>query len=141
MGAAPRGVVACGRRLAVWRGTGNAVSLRTREFKSHRPRFRNTMSDLTPHERAALKANGQSLEVAFQIGKSGVTEGVVQELVARLEREPLLKVRLLKGAREDGDTKAVAQDLAERAGVVLVEVRGHTALFYRPRRGRSVRRR
>lgn len=28
----------CGRRLAVWRGTGNAVSLRTQEFESPRPR-------------------------------------------------------------------------------------------------------
>lgn len=98
------------------------------------------LSELKSSEIAALKANGQSLEVAFQVGKSGVTDGVVQELVARLEREPLVKVRLLKGAREDAGVKEVAADLAERAGVVLIEVRGHTALFYRPRRGRAVRR-
>ena len=93
------------------------------------------MSDLSSHDIAALRANGQALPVAFQIGKSGLTEGVVEELKTWLEREPLVKVRLLKGAREDGDTKAVAAELAEKAGVVLVEVRGHTALFYRPRRG------
>lgn len=98
------------------------------------------MIELKPSEIAALKANGQSVDVAFQIGKAGVTEGVVQELVARLDREPLVKVRLLKGAREEAGTKSVAADLAERAGAVLVEVRGHTALFYRPRKGRTVRR-
>ena len=98
------------------------------------------MSDLTSHERAALKANGQELEVAFQVGKSGVTDGVVKELVARMDREPLVKVRLLKGAHGEAGVKDVAADLATRAGVVLVEVRGHTALFYRPRRGRAVRR-
>lgn len=95
------------------------------------------MPDLTSHEIAALKANGQSLEVAFQIGKSGVTEGVVKELVTWLEREPLVKVRLLKGARGEADAKTVAGDLAAKAGAVLVEVRGHTALFYRPKRGRK----
>ncbi|HET6405528.1 MAG TPA: YhbY family RNA-binding protein [Candidatus Thermoplasmatota archaeon] len=93
--------------------------------------------ELSSHEIAALKANGQSLDVAFQIGKSGLTEGVVQELVTRLEREPLIKVKLLKSSREDADAKSLAAELAERAGAVLVEVRGHTALFYRPKRGRG----
>ena len=95
--------------------------------------------DLPSSELAALRATGQTLDVAFQVGKNGVTEGVVKELVARLEREPLVKVKLLKGAREDASTKEVAQGLAEKAGAVLVEVRGFTALFYRPRRGRRIK--
>lgn len=93
------------------------------------------MPELSSHELAALRASGQQLDVAFQVGKAGVTEGVVKELATWLEREPLVKVRLLKGAREEGDTKGVAADLAARANATLVEVRGHTALFYRPRRG------
>lgn len=83
---------------------------------------------------AALRATGQSLEVAFQVGKEGVTEGVVKELQNRLTKEPLVKVRLLKSAREDEDTRSLAEDLAKRARVTLVEVRGHTALFHRPPR-------
>ncbi|HVM46047.1 MAG TPA: YhbY family RNA-binding protein, partial [Candidatus Thermoplasmatota archaeon] len=67
------------------------------------------MSDLTSHELAALRANGQQLEAAFQIGKAGVTDGVVQELVTRLEREPLVKVKLLRSAREDDDAKTLAR--------------------------------
>ncbi|HUR70199.1 MAG TPA: YhbY family RNA-binding protein [Candidatus Thermoplasmatota archaeon] len=98
------------------------------------------MSELTSHDLAALKASGQQLEVAFQVGKNGLSEGVVKELHAWLEREPLIKVRMLKGAREGESTKELAQKLAEMAGVVLVEVRGHTALFYRPRRGRRASR-
>lgn len=93
------------------------------------------MADLTSADLAALRATGQSLDVAFQVGKSGITDGVVKELQAHLSREPLVKVRILKGAREEGDdTKALAQDLAARARVRLVEVRGHTALFHRPPR-------
>lgn len=95
------------------------------------------MPDLPSSEIAALKATGQTLDVAFQIGKNGVTEGVVKELVSWLEKEPLVKVKLLKGARADAGTKEVAADLAEKAGAVLVEVRGFTALFYRPKRGRK----
>ena len=96
------------------------------------------MAELTSHDMAALRAQGQSLDPAFQVGKDGVTDGVVKELQQRLMREPLVKVRLLRGALGEASTKALAQDLATRARVVLVETRGHTALFYRaPRHKRQ----
>lgn len=90
---------------------------------------------LTPSDLAGLRATGQGLDAAFQVGKGGVTDGVVKELQAHLSREPLVKVKLLKSA---GDTHALASDLAARAKVILVEVRGHTALFHRlPRHKRG----
>lgn len=92
------------------------------------------MAELTSHDLAALRATGQTLEVAFAVGKEGLTEGVVKELQNRLSKEPLVKVRLLKSAREEAGAKDLARELAERARVVLVEVRGHTALFHRPPR-------
>lgn len=92
------------------------------------------MANLTPADLAALRATGQTLDVAFSVGKSGVTEGVVKELQAHLAREPLVKVRIHASASEESDTRAIATDLAARARVVLVEVRGHTALFHRPPR-------
>lgn len=92
------------------------------------------MAELSPHDLAGLRATGQTIEVAFQVGKSGVTEGVVKELQAHLTREPLVKVKIQKAAFGEGDAKSVALDLATRARVTLVEVRGHTALFHRPPR-------
>lgn len=94
------------------------------------------MAQLTNHEIQALRATGQSLDASFQIGKSGVTDGVVKELQTWLSREPLVKVRILKSALppDGADTEALARDLAERARVTFVEARGHTALFYRPPR-------
>lgn len=93
------------------------------------------MADLTSHDLAQLRATGQSLDVAFQVGKSGLSEGVVKELQARLSKEPLVKIKILAGARgEDAGAKELAQELAKMARVRLVEVRGFTALFYRPPR-------
>lgn len=95
------------------------------------------MAEISSHDMAALRATGQTLDVAFAVGKEGVTDGVVKELQNRLSKEPLVKVRIHKGAREgeeDLSTKEVARDLAAKARVVLVEVRGHTALFHRPPR-------
>lgn len=92
------------------------------------------MVDLKNQEVQALRATGQTLPVAFQIGKSGVTEGVVKELQTWLSREPLVKVKIMKGALEDADTEQIARDLAARAKARFIEVRGHTALFHRPPR-------
>lgn len=89
------------------------------------------MADLTSHDLAALRASGQTIPAAFQVGKQGVTDGVVKELQTWLSREPLVKVKMMKGALGEADTRALAEDMAQRARVVLVEVRGHTALFYR----------
>ena len=95
------------------------------------------VADLSSHDMAALRATGQTLDVAFAVGKDGVTDGVVKELQNRLTREPLVKVRIHASAREgeaEASTKDLARDLAARARVTLVEVRGHTALFHRPPR-------
>ena len=97
-------------------------------------RVAHRMAELSSHDLAALRAQGQSLDAAFHVGKDGVTEGVVKELQTRLTKEPLLKVRLLAGARGEQSSKDLAIEMAKQARVVLVEVRGHTALFYRPPR-------
>lgn len=94
------------------------------------------MADLTSKEIANLKARAQDLTPALQIGKAGLSEGVVGEVAAHLDREPLVKVKLLKAALEEGDKGDVAERLAEAVGAVLVEVRGSTVVLYRRRRGR-----
>lgn len=96
------------------------------------------MAELSPHDIANLRASGQELTVSFQIGKSGLTEGVVKELQTHLAREPLVKVKLLKSAFGDTDKRALAEELAKQARVILVEIRGNTALYYRlPRHKRG----
>lgn len=92
------------------------------------------MAELSSHDLAALRASGQSIDAAFQVGKGGVTDGVVKELQSWLSREPLVKVKIQKAAFGEGDVRALALDLATRARVTLVEVRGHMALFHRPPR-------
>ncbi|MGQ0536608.1 MAG: YhbY family RNA-binding protein [Methanobacteriota archaeon] len=97
-----------------------------------------TRAGTAPGKRKAdLRRAGQDLDVAFHVGKHGVTDGVVAELQERLEREPLTKVRFLPASRAGMEANALAADLAARAGAELIEVRGHTALFYRPLKGKK----
>jgi RNA-binding protein len=90
-------------------------------------------------EQHKLRARAQRLDAAMNIGKSGVSAGVVEEARRHLEEHRLLKVRFLAAARDERGSGELAQDLAARAGAELVEVRGHTAVLWKPgaRRART----
>lgn len=99
------------------------------------------MVELSSKDIAALKAEAHDLDVALQLGKAGVTDAFITELDEQLNRQRLVKVRLLRSAREETGKDDIATDLAERTRSTLVEVRGNTAVFYRPRGSKRVAKR
>jgi len=80
-----------------------------------------------------LKAEGQAIDATVNVGKGGLTEGVLDELNVQLKRQHLVKVKIQRSAvggdREGKDMQAI--ELADRLGAELVERRGHTVLLYR----------
>lgn len=90
------------------------------------------MNRLNPDQLRAKRAEANQLAVTLHVGKNGVNDATVAELKAQLHKHKLVKVRLLPAATEGGTTTdAQAQQLAEGADAQLVEVRGHTAVFWR----------
>lgn len=87
-----------------------------------------------------MKKEATALTASLQVGKAGVTEALVGELRTQLDREPLVKVKLLRSARGEEDRDVLAASLAEGAEATLVEVRGNTAVFYKPPKNRRPRR-
>ena len=91
------------------------------------------MDKLTNAQVQEKRAAAQQIDVSLQVGKNGVTPATVEELSAQLKKRKLVKVRLLKtatggGAEDEGQAKA----LAEATHSILIEVRGHTAVYFRP---------
>ncbi len=70
------------------------------------------------------------LDATLRVGKRGV-EAVAEELAGQLEDREFVKVKFLRASRGGTDTETLAADLAEAAGVTVVETRGHTAVFER----------
>lgn len=67
------------------------------------------------------------------IGKGGVSEGVLEEIRGRLEREGVVKVKVLRSFSEGSES--VADLVARAVGAEIVDVRGRTFVLRRPRRG------
>ncbi len=79
------------------------------------------------------RAQAQAITASLQVGKNGITEQTVAELKAQLHRNKLVKVRFLRASSESGgEDTAQATRLAEACDAILVETRGHTAVFWRP---------
>lgn len=91
------------------------------------------MDKLTNAQIQQKRAEAQQIDVSLQVGKNGVTPATVEELSAQLKKRKLVKVRLLKTATEGGaQDNDQAKVLAEGTNSTLIEVRGHTAVFFRP---------
>lgn len=90
------------------------------------------MDTLSPKQIREKRAQANPLKPTVHVGKGGVDESVVSELQAQLKKNKLVKVRLLPTATEGGEEdRDQAEALAEATGSVLVETRGHTAVYWR----------
>jgi RNA-binding protein len=87
---------------------------------------------LTGKQRRFLRARGHHLSPVVQVGKDGLTEGLVGALDDALEQHELIKVRL--GEAVGDDRHGVAGALADAASAELVQVLGRTLLIYRRRK-------
>ncbi len=79
--------------------------------------------------RRALRGHGHRLSPVVQIGKAGVTEGVVKQVAQALADHELIKLRV--DADSPADRFAVADDLSTRPGVSVVQILGGTILLYK----------
>jgi len=72
----------------------------------------------------------QDLKPTVWIGKQGCTETMIEEIVSQLKKRKMIKVKWLQNTDVDPD------DIALKAKVTLVEVRGRTMVL--AAKGRTV---
>lgn len=76
-----------------------------------------------------LRGLGHALAPVVQIGKDGITDGVVDAAKSALSKHELIKVRVQSEAPVD--RKEAASELASRTSSSLAQVLGRTFLLYK----------
>ncbi len=84
---------------------------------------------LTGKQKRHLRSLGHNLQSVLQVGKEGVSEGVVGAVDQLLEDHELIKVRV--GQNAIIDRKDAAAELAKLTGSEVAQVLGSTILLYR----------
>jgi len=89
------------------------------------------MSQITPGKKRYVKRRLTDESPTVWIGKGGASENLLGEISKQLEKNKMVKVKILKNVLTSDQTKQVASETAARTESTLVEVRGHTFMLYK----------
>jgi RNA-binding protein len=89
------------------------------------------LSKLTSGMKRRIKRELSMEKPTIWIGKGGASQDVVKEIASQLDRNEMVKIKILKSALENTTVKQFASKIATMADASLVEIRGHTFILYR----------
>jgi RNA-binding protein len=76
------------------------------------------------------QAMDRDFQPSVRIGKTGVTENIIDEIIGQLKKRNLVKIKINKGIYEREDRALVWQHLAESTSSVLVLARGNVGVLW-----------
>lgn len=84
---------------------------------------------LNSRQRAQLRGMANDMETIFQVGKSGITENTIKQVVDALEARELIKLRILETCPTT--VRETADEIATKAGADVVQVIGTRFILYK----------
>ncbi|HLV09571.1 MAG TPA: ribosome assembly RNA-binding protein YhbY [Halanaerobiales bacterium] len=84
---------------------------------------------LSGKQRSYLRGQANRLEPIIHIGKDGITEGLIKQVLEALEAHELIKGRVLQNSLEE--VEDVARQLIEECGAELVQVIGNVFILFK----------
>jgi RNA-binding protein len=89
------------------------------------------LSKITTRMKRHVRHKLKDEKPTIWIGKDGLTPQLSNEIEKQLEKNKMLKIKILKSALQAGTARDIATKVAEQAAAALVEVRGHVFILYR----------
>ena len=87
---------------------------------------------MTSKQRDYLKSLASNISAIFQIGKSGISENLINQLNDALEARELIKITVLETAPEA--VKDLGNQLSEKTNSTLVQTIGNKIVLYRQKK-------
>ena len=84
---------------------------------------------LNSRQRAQLRGMANDMETIFQVGKAGITENTIKQVVDALEARELIKLRILESCPTT--VRETADEIAQKAGADVVQVIGTRFILYK----------
>lgn len=91
---------------------------------------------LNNKQKSFLKAQANSLNAIFQVGKDGCTYNLFKTVDDSLTAHELIKISVLKTC--PSDVREVAFDIAASTKSEVVQIIGRTIILYRPSKERKI---
>jgi len=92
------------------------------------------MSKITTKMKRHVRHELKEEKPTIHVGKEGFTAQSASEIDKQLDKNKMVKVKILKSALQEETAKNIAAKAAEQTGASLVEIRGHVFILYRKRK-------
>mgnify|MGYP000011625878 CR=1 FL=1 len=96
------------------------------------------MSILNTQKRLLLRKKSKQLKPIVRLGKSGLSEGTLREIVRQLKKKSLIKLRLLNSflrppdkPYSDNRKRQVIEELCLKTGAELIDATGNVVVLYK----------
>lgn len=84
---------------------------------------------MTSKQRAYLRSLAQKIDPIFQVGKTGITDNQIEQLINALEARELIKITLLDTIPQDKET--IANEIARKTNSEIVQIIGKKLTIYK----------
>ena len=72
----------------------------------------------------------RDFQPSVRIGKTGITDNLIEEIIGQLNKRKLVKIKINKGIYERDDRALVWEHLAEATSSVIVLARGNVGVLW-----------
>jgi len=76
------------------------------------------------------QAMDRDFQPSVRIGKTGVTDNLVEEIIGQLRKRKIVKIKINKGIYERDDKILVWEHLAKETSSILVLARGNVGVLW-----------
>lgn len=83
---------------------------------------------LTTKQKCFLRSKAQTIKPVFQIGKDGITENMIRDILFYLNKNELMKISILQNSAIEADE---AISILEGAGITVVQKIGRQLVCYK----------
>ena len=88
---------------------------------------------ITPRMKRRIKSELSTEKPTIWVGKEGASSRILNEISRQLEKREMVKVKVLKSALKEEETREIASKIAQETESTLIDVRGHTIILYKIR--------
>lgn len=90
------------------------------------------MSKITTRMKRHVRFKLKDEKPTIWVGKDGLTAQLLNEIEKQLQKNKMVKIRILPSAlQEDNTAETIASAASQQTSAALVEVRGHVFILYR----------
>ena len=82
-------------------------------------------------EKILLRRRAKKLEPVVRIGKSGLSESLVQEIKKVLDKRKLIKIKLLQSSIDNADKDKLIEEIVAKTQSELIESVGNMVVIHK----------